>query len=77
MEEFRIYETNKRSLLKSTTYRILEIVVDTFVLSWFIEFKMAFVLSIFIEAICFAAHFMNERVWNKINYGREVYKEDR
>ena len=73
----RINETRKRSLLKSLTQRIFEIIVDTLILSFFIDSHIALGLAVFIEFLCWISHYINERLWNKIDYGREVmpYKD--
>lgn len=71
-EKHKITETRKRSLLKGLTARILEITLDTFVLSFFIKIEIGLGLSIFLEATCYCVSYANERGWNRINWGRKV-----
>jgi len=68
----RVNETRRRSLLKAVSFRILEIAVDSVILSFFVTTAVAVGLAILLEGLCLAAHFIFERVWNKINYGRVI-----
>ena len=68
----RINETRKRSLLKAVSFRVIEIAVDTLILSFFVTPAVAVGLSVLLETLCFILHFAFERIWNKINYGREI-----
>ena len=61
MNNSKINETRKRSLCKAISFRILEIVFDSLILSIFIEIHLAIGLAIVLE-----------RLWNKINFGRET-----
>ena len=71
----RINETRKRSLLKAVSFRIVEIAASTGILSFFVDVEVAFSLAVTIEVICLLLHFGCERIWNKIQYGREIIKE--
>ncbi len=68
----KINETRKRSLLKGLTQRVIEVAVDTLILSFFETPHVAFGLAIVIELICWGTHYVNERCWNKSDYGRYV-----
>ena len=68
----KVNETRKRSLLKSTSFRVVEITIDSLILSFFITPAIAIGIAIAIEGICWGAQYVSERVWNKINYGREI-----
>jgi len=68
----KINETRRRSLLKAVSYRLLEITIDSLILSFFVEVHLAIGLAITLEVICFILHYGFERVFNKINYGREI-----
>ena len=71
--EHEVNETKKRSLLKGISMRILEVLVDTFLLSFLgLGVEVSLGVSITIEGICFVVHYINERLWNKIDFGREV-----
>lgn len=72
--EMKVYETRKRSLLKAISFRIIEIAIDSLILSFFVTIPVAVGLAIAIEATCFLLHFVFERVWNKIDYGRHILK---
>jgi len=67
-----IYETRLRSLLKAVSFRLIEIAVDTAILSIFVHVGLALGLAIGLELTCFVLHFLFERIWNKIDYGRQV-----
>lgn len=73
MKNHKINETRKRSFLKGITARILEIVIDTFLFfALGLEIHTSFGIALLIEGLCFLLHYLNERVWNKINYGRII-----
>jgi uncharacterized membrane protein len=67
-----IYETRKRSLLKAITFRIVEIALDTIILSFFVTPEIALGLAVGLELTCFLLHFGFERLWNKTDYGRLI-----
>jgi len=71
----RIHETRRRSLLKAVSFRVIEITVDTLILNIFVPTTTALALAITFEGICFVLHFIFERIWNKIDYGRCVFNE--
>lgn len=68
----KVNETKKRSLLKAITFRVIEIAFDTIILSIFVDVHVAFGLAIVLELTCFALHYVFERIWNHIDYGREI-----
>jgi len=75
--ELKVHETKKRSLAKAISFRAIEIAIDTLIFSFFIpDLKIALGLALVVEGICFGLHFGFERIWNRINYGRTVYKRD-
>jgi len=71
----KVYETRKRSLIKAVSFRVIEIAVDSLILSFFVTPAVAIGLAISIEGLCLLAHFIFERIWNKINYGRHIYEQ--
>lgn len=71
----RINETRKRSLLKAVSFRIIEIVLDTLILSIFLEIHIALGLAIGLECICLGLHYGFERVFNKIQWGRYIMED--
>ena len=68
----KVYETRKRSLLKAISFRIIEIAIDSAILSIFVSPPVAIGLGVALEGICLLLHFGFERIWNKIDYGRQV-----
>ena len=73
--KLKVHETRTRSLLKALSFRIIEIAVDTFILSFFVTVPVALGLAIALEVTCFLLHFGFERVWNKIHFGRIIIHE--
>lgn len=71
----KVYETRKRSLLKAISFRIIEIAIDSLILSFFVTPAIAVGLAVTIEGLCFILHFIFERIWNKINYGRHIIED--
>jgi len=72
----KVYETKKRSLIKAVSFRVIEIAVDSLILSFFVTPAVAISLAVAIEGLCLSVHFIFERIWNKINYGRHIYEAD-
>ena len=70
----KINETKKRSLLKATSHRVIEVGIDTLILSFFVHEAVAFGLAIMLETLCWGAGYVVERVWNKTDYGREIVR---
>lgn len=76
---WKVNETRKRSILKSITGRIIEVTLGTtvqgtvFMLLGFPRaFELGFMTTIIEEVSCFCISYLTERLWNKINWGREV-----
>ena len=65
-------DKNYRSILKSISWRITG-TIDTFFISYLITGKFTIALSISgVEILTkFTLNYFHERVWNKINIGRE------
>ena len=69
----KVYETKSRSLLKVVSGRILEILVDTLLLNVFIQrVELSLFLSVVVEGLCTLTHYINERLWNLSDFGRNV-----
>ena len=68
----KINETKKRSLLKAISFRIVEITASSLVLSHFVTAYEAIGLAVMLEGICFGLQYLGERIWNKIQWGREI-----
>lgn len=61
-----------RSLAKSATGKALEVLIDTLLFSRFLELPLSAGLAIAVELICAMMSFLNERLWNLIDWNREV-----
>jgi len=71
----RVDETHKRSIAKGITGRLIEIAVDTAILSFLgINPFQSLGVAIIIEGLCFASSYFNERLWNKVLWGRRIIK---
>jgi len=68
----KIHETRKRSLLKAVSVRIIGIALDAFILSFFVESRIAFTLALALEGVCLLSHYGIERGWNRISWGRYI-----
>lgn len=68
----KINETRKRSLLKAISFRVIEVALDTLILSFFITPAIAFGVAVAVEVMCLILHYIFERIFNKISYGREI-----
>jgi uncharacterized membrane protein len=71
-----VNETKGRSLLKVASFRILEVGIDTGILWVAVTYGQPLSplkllgISAFVESCCMGIHYIFERIWNKINYGR-------
>lgn len=63
-QKHKVVETRTRSLLKGLTARILEIALDTFVLSFFVKVEIGLGCSILLEVTCYTVSYFNERGWD-------------
>ena len=66
-----VFESRKRSLAKSISWRILAGIITACV-ALFMTHKLDFAAKIGIAdtTVKLLIYFLHERVWNKINYGR-------
>lgn len=71
--EHKVCETRLRSLLKGATAKFLEITIDFIVLYLiFGQPEKDLGLAIGLEVFCYVCGFFNERLWNKIQFGRKI-----
>jgi hypothetical protein len=78
--EHKVCESHKRTLLKGVTAKVLEVsfdlVIFSSVLSQYMPPQLAILdslgISIMIESFCFGLGYLNERLWNKVQWGRKV-----
>ena len=73
----KVNETRKRSLTKTISFRIIEIIVDVFILLGLMktgmpELMIAGVGAISVEATCGVGYYIWERLWNRISWGRII-----
>jgi len=66
-------------MAKAVTGRIVEITIGTLVqgtilnmLGFHSPYEYGFLMTVTEELLCFIICFINERVWNRVNWGREV-----
>ncbi len=69
-------ETKSRSLVKTLVHRILSI-SGTVTLIWLItkNLKDTASITIAIQIFLITLYYFHERMWNKINWGREIKKQ--
>jgi len=75
----KVNETRVRSLCKTITARIIEVIVDTLLIGTIYlllnvshAYELAGGISLTVEFLCAVTGYFNDRIWNKINWGREV-----
>ena len=69
-------ESHLRSIAKAVTWRAGGTVV-TFVVAWLLtrEFELAAQIGIFDTAVKIGAFYAHERVWNRLQFGKEKTPE--
>jgi len=84
--EYKVHESRKRSLLKALTGYLLEVGIDTLIigmilgimgLSAEVAFSGGLGISLLTELFCFLSHYGNERLWNRLEYGRHITKREK
>lgn len=75
----KVNETKTRSFLKSISGRLIEITIGTLIIGTILTvlkvdspYKLGFMMTIVEETLCFIICYFNDRIWNKINWGRNV-----
>lgn len=75
----KVNETWKRSLLKALSFRVIEITATTLALHFGLgeEWGHALGWAVCLETMCLLLHLGFERIWNKVQWGRQIkeYKE--
>lgn len=75
MQKHKVDETKTRSLAKTAVSKGIEILVDTIVITIFTSLSIPpVVIAITIEGFCFCNHFVIERLFNRIQWGRKIYE---
>lgn len=81
----KVEDTRKRSLLKALTGNGLEVLFDTFIFGTVFHLLglpiveavgTGLGLSVLTECLCFITNYFNDRVWNRVQWGRKVEDVD-
>lgn len=81
----RIIDQRKRSLAKALTAILVEIFIDSIIISSLLNLlglsaevaiPSSLGIATFTEFICFITHYLNDRAWNRSQYGREVIEDE-
>lgn len=79
MLKHKVNETRLRSLFKAITGRLIEILVDSLLIGSLFTFlgvpyafQLASGIAILTEILCALTTYLNERIWNRLDWGREV-----
>jgi uncharacterized membrane protein len=69
----QVKETKKRSILKSTTYRILVVATDFTVLYMLTgKTEISVVFTVISNTYTWIFYYLHERVWNMVEWGRTL-----
>lgn len=76
----KVNETKKRSLMKTVSFRIIEVVMDIIIIlallqSGLPELIIAGAGAILVESSCGIGYYIWERLWNRIDWGRIIIDE--
>jgi uncharacterized membrane protein len=67
----KINETKKRSIVKSTTYRIIVVATDFSVLYLLTgKTEISVVFTVISNTYTWIFYYLHERIWNRIRWGR-------
>jgi uncharacterized membrane protein len=68
-------ETFKRSLVKTISYRFVIVIFDFAAIYIFTgQLKIAFGFTVLSNIYTTVAYFFHERIWDKIKWGKLIYK---
>jgi len=69
-------ESRLRSLIKAFIYRFIA-TVGTGILIWFFtkDIRGTISITIVVQVFLIIFYYLNERVWNKINWGKQIKEE--
>lgn len=71
--EHEVHETHLRSLCKGFTAKAIEVVADTLIINFILHLPAeSFVIAVGLEFFCYLCGYVNERLWNKVQWGRKV-----
>ena len=74
MHKHTVKDTKIRSILKVLTGRALEVTIGTFIISILIlnNLEQSLLIAILSECLCTLTSYVNDRIWNLSQFGREV-----
>jgi len=73
----KVNESRKRSLVKAISFRIIEVIADVVILLALMRTGLPAIViagagALAVEASCGIGYYLWERLWNRINWGREI-----
>ena len=70
-------ETLRRSVVKTVSYRLVILILDFGSIYLFTgQIKVAFGFMIVSNVYTTVAYFFHERIWDKIKWGKNIFKKD-
>ena len=71
-----LQESRLRSLVKAFVYRSMA-TIGTGILIWFLtkDIRGTISITIVVQVFLIILYYFNERIWNKINWGKETQSE--
>lgn len=76
-ESHHLEETLSRSILKTVTYRVFILILDFLTIYLFTgKAKIAFGFMVISNIYTTIGYFFHERFWDKIKWGKTIYKKD-
>lgn len=73
----KINETRKRSIVKTVSFHIVQVIVDAIILYSMVLQGLppeiiALAGAVVVESVCLIGYFFWERLWNRIDWEREI-----
>lgn len=82
VHKHKVEDSRKRSFLKALTGNGLEVIFDTVIFGTIFKTflglslpeaaGLGLALSIITELLCFVTNYFNDRIWNRLQWGRKV-----
>lgn len=72
-----MYETYIRSIIKTFIYRLVTLTISTLIIYFVSEVQLiqSFGLSLLLNVVMMFVYYLNERIWNKVKYGKIPLKK--